>query len=154
HEELLLHTLDVQKNFLPLIAPAPAAVPAQPVLVVDPGHGGVDTGARNVVNAQFEKDYTLDMAQWLKSLLAAEGWKVYLTRTNDANVPLAARVAFAEHHQADLFLSLHFNSSFPATDQAGVETYCLTPTGMPSNLTRGYDDDLSLAFPNNAFDRE
>ena len=53
-----------------------------------------------------------------------------------------------------MFLSLHFNSSAPNDQQAGLETYCLTPTGMPSTVTRGYDDDPALAFPNNAFDAQ
>jgi N-acetylmuramoyl-L-alanine amidase len=61
-------------------------------------------------------------------------------------------VNFADQHHADLFLSLHFNSLAPAKEPAGLETYCVTPTGMPSSLTRGYEDDPSRIFPNNAFD--
>jgi N-acetylmuramoyl-L-alanine amidase len=50
---------------------------------------------------------------------------------------------------------LHFNATGAATENpVGLETYCLTPRGMPSTLTRGYDDDTSLFFPNNAFDAE
>ena len=90
----------------------------------------------------------------LRPLLAAQGWTVWLTRTNDCEISLANRVAFAELHQADLFLSLHFNSASPKQSQAGLETYCLTPTGMASNLTRGFDDDPALALPNNAFDAQ
>ena len=69
--------------------------------------------------------------------------------------PLSNRVAFAEAHHADLFISLHFNST-PDRDKttAGLETYCFTPTGMPSNLTRGYADIWSQYFPNNAFDAQ
>jgi N-acetylmuramoyl-L-alanine amidase len=89
----------------------------------------------------------------LECLLTNEGWRVYLTRTNDVDVSLTNRVAFAEEHQADLFISLHFNSAAPSQDQAGVETYCLTPAGMPSTLTRGYEDDAAV-FANNAFDAE
>ena len=63
-------------------------------------------------------------------------------------------MAIAEQHNADLFLSLHFNSAFPDREQAGLETYCLTPTGMPSNLTRGFKDNAALTFPNNRFDTE
>jgi N-acetylmuramoyl-L-alanine amidase len=51
-----------------------------------------------------------------------------------------------------LFVSLHFNSAAPDNEQAGLETYCLTPTGMPSSLTRGFEDDSTLTFPNNSFD--
>jgi N-acetylmuramoyl-L-alanine amidase len=54
-----------------------------------------------------------------------------------------------------LFLSLHFNS-VPRTsngqEHEGAETYCLTPTGMPSNLVREFEDDPTIAFPNNTFD--
>ena len=64
------------------------------------------------------------------------------------------RVAFAEAHHADVFLSLHFNTSGGGKEQAGLETYCLTPTGMRSSLTRGYEDDPAEVLPNNAFDAE
>src|SRR5437899_1336599 len=62
--------------------------------------------------------------------------------------------AFAEEHKADLFLSLHFNSAAPNELQAGLETYCLTPAGMASTLTRGFSDDPAESFPNNAFDAQ
>jgi len=66
---------------------------------------------------------------------------------------LPDRVAFADAHHADLFLSLHFNGT-TSSSQSGIETYCLTPTGMPSNLTRGYEDNPVLVFPNNQFDAQ
>jgi N-acetylmuramoyl-L-alanine amidase len=50
-------------------------------------------------------------------------------------------------------LSLHFNSASRG-DQSGVETYCLTPAGLPSTLTRDYEDDSAAVFPNNAFDHQ
>jgi len=53
-----------------------------------------------------------------------------------------------------LFISLHFNSGAPDTAQNGLETYCLTPTGMPSTLTRNYADPWNENLPNNAFDAE
>jgi N-acetylmuramoyl-L-alanine amidase len=63
-------------------------------------------------------------------------------------------VAFADEHKADLFISLHFNSAAPNQRQAGLETFCLTPSGMPSTLTRGYEDDASQVFANNGYDAE
>ena len=75
-----------------------------------------------------------------------------LTRTNDVEMSLLDRTVFAEANKADLFLSLHFNSSGGNTEPAGVETYCLTPTGMPSSVTRGYSDDVREVYPNNTFD--
>jgi len=53
-----------------------------------------------------------------------------------------------------LFMSLHFNSAAPDHKQAGLETYYLTPTGMPSTITRGYPDLTWQNFPANAFDSE
>jgi N-acetylmuramoyl-L-alanine amidase len=147
-----IHNLDVRKNFEPLVSYPSGTVKSNRVIVIDPGHGGMDTGAMSAYNNQFEKDYTLDLARRLQALLVTNGWSVLLTRTNDLNVALSNRVAFAEQHKADLFLSLHFNSSSPDHAQSGLETYCLTPAGMPSNLTRGFRDNAGLVFPNNKFD--
>jgi len=121
---------------------------------LDPGHGGQDAGAKSALSRSWEKQFTLDWAQRLQVLLVTNGWQVYLTRTDDREIPLSNRVAFAEERKADLFLSLHFNSAGADFAQAGLETYCLTPAGMPSALTRGYGDDPRLAFPNNAFDAQ
>ena len=103
---------------------------------------------------RFEKEFTLDWAKRLAPLLEQEGWRVFLTRTNDVAVSLADRVAFAEAHRANLFISLHFNSGEPDEKQNGLETYCLTPTGMPSTLTRGYADPWFENLPNNNFDAQ
>ena len=65
---------------------------------------------------------------------------------------LPDRVAIADRAKADLFLSLHFNSGTGNGAQAGVETYCLTPSGMPSTLLRETSDDPREQHPNNAFD--
>ena len=152
--DLLVHSLDARKTLEPLLAPAPPLAGTNRVIVLDPGHGGMDTGAKSAADGRFEKQFTLDWARRLAPLLTAEGWTVFLTRTNDVEVPLAARVAFAERHKADLFVSLHFNSAYPHLDLCGLETYLLTPAGMPSNLTRGYGDDSSQKYPNIAFDAE
>jgi N-acetylmuramoyl-L-alanine amidase len=148
-----VHSLDIRKNFLPLLK-NPIHYKANPVIVIDPGHGGVDTGTSDLTDHRTEKEYSLDWAKRLRPLLEEAGWTVWLTRTNDVNMPLSSRVAFAEQHKADLFISLHFNSAFPDRQEAGLETYCLTPRGMPSTLTRGFRDVTSLSFPNNNFDEE
>ena len=153
-----VHALDVMKNFEPLVATSAALLPStNRTVVLDPGHGGENTGARCVCNRSFEKDYTLDWAFRLRPLLEGRGWKVYLTRTNDIDLTLSNRVAFAEQVKADLFLSLHFNSmngSSPHHDHGGLETYCLTPAGMPSNLRRQFEDNPFRIYPNNAYDSE
>ena len=148
-----VHALDVRKNFLPLLE-NPSHPMTNRLIVIDPGHGGTDTGTRNVVNGHYEKEFTLDLARRLQSRLTTNGWAVLLTRSNDVFVPLQSRVAFAEQHKAGLFLSLHFNSAFPDREEAGLETFCLTPPGMHSTLTRGYVDNPAFIFPNNHFDAE
>ena len=149
-----LHRLDILKNLEPLAATLPELNPTNGLIVIDPGHGGGNTGTRSVLDGRFEKEFTLDLALRLAPLLERNGWRVLLTRTNDVDLPLLDRVVLAEAHKADLFISLHFNSGAPNEDPAGVETFCLTPTGMPSNLVREYPDDLSEMYPNNAFDAQ
>ncbi|MGZ4962198.1 MAG: N-acetylmuramoyl-L-alanine amidase [Limisphaerales bacterium] len=151
--EIAVNGLDIQKSFLPLIQQRPATLRGR-VVVIDPGHGGDQRGTKSVVGNKFEKDFTLDWALRLQTLLASNGWKVYLTRTNDVDIPLHDRVAVADRVQADLFLSLHFNAGSATGTESGIETYCMTPFGMPANLTRGYADDPTYNWPNNAFDRE
>jgi N-acetylmuramoyl-L-alanine amidase len=152
--QIFLHNLDLQKNLEPLLCDPPLTFGTNRVIVIDPGHGGSNTGTHSVLDGQFEKAYTLDWALRLAPLLATNGWQVFLTRTNDVDVSVDDRAAFANAHHADLFISLHFNSAAPNQTQAGLETYCLTPTGMPSTLIRGYTDLWTENFSNNAFDAE
>jgi N-acetylmuramoyl-L-alanine amidase len=149
-----VHLLDLKKNLEPLIRGSGPPDKTNRVVVIDPGHGGQNTGAASIAGGPYEKEFTLDWARRLEPLLAQEGWRVFLTRTNDADISLSNRVLFAAERRADLFISLHFNSAAPSEEQTGLETYCLTPAGMPSTLTRGYEDDLSVSFTNNAFDVE
>ena len=60
----------------------------------------------------------------------------------------------AERAGAGVFLSLHFNSTGTGGNHQGVETYCLTPLGQPSSLTRNFEDDPMAILPNNAFDAQ
>lgn len=152
--QLFLHALDVKKNLEPLALLAPPVSVSNRLVVIDPGHGGSNPGTRHAADGRNEKEFTLDWARRLAPLLEEKGWRVLLTRTNDVDVSLPDRTAFANAEQADLFVSLHFNASGGGSDPAGVETYCLTPTGMPSSVTRGYADDLRQTFPNNAFDAD
>ena len=150
-----VHALDAKKTLEPLAKGSGLSfLKINPTIVIDPGHGGQDSGTTSVLGYRYEKDFTLDWARRLGSLLATNGWQVFLTRNNDTELSVSNRIAFAEAHKADVFLSLHFNSSAPNDQQTGLETYCLTPTGMPSTVTRGYNDDAALAFPNNAFDAQ
>jgi N-acetylmuramoyl-L-alanine amidase len=152
--EICLDMLDLQKNLEPLLSGPPLAFGTDRVIVIDPGHGGANTGTHSVLDGRFEKEFTLDLALRLKPLLEAGGWTVYLTRDSDTFVPNPYRVVFARQHHADLFISLHFNSAAPDTKQAGLETYCFTPTGIPSTVTRGYSDPWTEKLSSNDFDAQ
>lgn len=150
--KLCIFSLDAEKNLWPLATPLPPLNKANKVVVVDAGHGGRSVGTRHITNGRFEKEYTLDWALRIRALLQPTGWGVVLTRTNDADLSIPERVAVADQCGADLFISLHFNSGFPNVDKNGIETYCLTPQGLPSSLVREFADDRRLCFTNNRYD--
>lgn len=80
---------------------------AKPVVVIDPGHGGVDPGAIGK-GGTMEKQVVLDFSRTLKAKLDAIGkFKVFMTRDEDIFIPLGERVDIAHHHDADLFISIH-----------------------------------------------
>jgi N-acetylmuramoyl-L-alanine amidase len=95
------------------------------VVVLDPGHGGVDLGAIGKAGTQ-EKDVALAFAKVLAAKLTATGrYDVYLTRTDDSFVSLGDRVTFAQDHRADLLISIHANSySSSAVRGAAIYTFC------------------------------
>ena len=104
-------------------------------IVLDPGHGGDDAGAKGA-GGTLEKDVTLLMARRLRASLEARmGVRVLLTRDSDENVPLDRRTSFANNNKADLFLSLHANASAQAGVR-GAQVYTLDLAGYPqtSNL--------------------
>jgi N-acetylmuramoyl-L-alanine amidase len=98
-------------------------------IVIDPGHGGHDHGSTGP-GGLMEKELVLDVAQRLGKLIEERlGSEVIFTRNDDTFIPLEGRTALANDSKADLFLSIHANSSpYPAV--AGVETYYLNFTNM------------------------
>jgi N-acetylmuramoyl-L-alanine amidase len=85
----------------------PAVAKPKPLIVLDPGHGGIDSGAR-APNGVMEKDIVLAFAKKLQALLIATGrFDVALTRTDDTYLTLDQRVQLARQNKADLFISLH-----------------------------------------------
>jgi N-acetylmuramoyl-L-alanine amidase len=148
--DLLLHRLDITKNLDPLLTIG-AQTSTGRVVMVDAGHGGVEAGTCSSDGA-CEKTYTLDWALRLAKLLSADGWAVHLTRSEDVEVSLAARVEQSQRAGANVFVSLHFNHSGGGDAPAGVETYCLTPVGVKSTLTRNFPDIVAQTYPNNQFD--
>jgi N-acetylmuramoyl-L-alanine amidase len=112
--------------------PAPAVpgvttetAPGIHTIVIDPGHGGTETGAIGP-SGVAEKELTLLLARELESRLASRlGVRVVLTRSEDATLPLDTRAAIANQNKADLFISIHLNSSLGAGAR-GAETYFLS----------------------------
>ncbi len=147
---LTLSKLDYEKVFVPLFWDA--AKPVVRRIVIDPGHGGKDTGKVNGVHKYNEKAATLDTAARLKILLEKQGFEVVFTRTKDIFVDLDDRPAVAAANKADLFISLHYNAG-PAGDTTsdGIETYCLTPAGQKST-NAGKAKSTSSTEPGNRFD--
>jgi len=102
-------------------------------IVIDPGHGGHDTGTIGP-NGLLEKDLVLDVSRRLGKLLEARlGAEVVFTRRDDTFIPLETRTSIANQEQADLFVSVHANSSHDP-DARGVETYYLNFTSSPEAL--------------------
>jgi N-acetylmuramoyl-L-alanine amidase len=135
---------------VPLTHPRPidrSAVPlAVKTIVIDPGHGGEPgTTAETGVT---EKEITLDIALRLRRLLKNSPFEVLLTRDGDRRLSLDKRVAFANEHKADLFISIHANWMEPHSVRA-IETYYVGPTEDPATLKlaslENKDSELSLS---------
>jgi len=90
------------------------------VVVLDPGHGGQDSGA--MCGGVLEKDLTLDVARRIDRLLNSEGIATLMTRVGDTYVSLADRAAFANRVRKCIFVSIHFNEDNKPV-ASGVETY-------------------------------
>ena len=147
------HRLDLEKTLFPLLWPSSTLLATtNRFVVLDPGHGGKDSGTQSFDARYYEKSFTLDWALRTKALLEARGIPVLLTRTNDQEVSLAQRVFIAEEAKAAVFVSLHFNSATPLVVRRGLEVYALTPPGMISSVVREGEDNPRLSFPNNHFD--
>jgi len=102
-------------------------------IVIDPGHGGHDTGTIGP-NGLQEKDLVLEVGRRLGKLLETRlGAEVVYTRKDDTFIPLETRTAIANQQRADLFISIHANSSRDAAAR-GVETYYLNFTSSPEAL--------------------
>lgn len=112
----------------PTPPPAPALASPGPgirTIVIDPGHGGEEVGARGP-GGTLEKDVTLAIARRLRDqLVDTLGVRVFLTRDQDAEVELDTRTAIANNYKADLFVSIHANG-FRVRGAKGSEVYFLS----------------------------
>ena len=84
-------------------------------IVIDPGHGGMDSGAIGPGNIH-EKDVVLEIGKYLRSMLEEEGASVLMTRTEDINVNLYERIGLAVKNNTDLFVSIHANAHAVGAD--------------------------------------
>ena len=120
------------------------------IIVLDPGHGGSDPGAIGPTGLQ-EKQVTLPIAEYLKSILEAKGAKVILTRTTDVDVygphasgvdELQARVNVANGNQADAFISIHINS-FSNPNVGGIATYYFDGSDQSKKLASSVQEQIA-----------
>lgn len=118
------------------LTPKPGTAKTQSVIMIDPGHGGIDPGATSL-GGHYEKNITFAFAQTLKAKLEAIGrFKVLMTRDEDIFVPLPERVEKARQEQADLLISVHadaldtkhplLGAKVAATEVRGASIYTLS----------------------------
>ena len=122
---------DVRKTLLPLLQPLEhlGGVKAG-VIVLDPGHGGTDTGCHGALN-RHEKEIALEISRQVFLDLVLKGYQVLMTRTGDNALTLAERTERAATWGADLYVSIHLNSS-ASGEARGPETYVLAVPGYHS----------------------
>ena len=117
---------------IPPAAPVPVALnednrqPGHFLVMIDPGHGGYDPGTESSAGTA-EKTLALQIATRLKAALEARGIRAEMTRSSDVFISLAERTRIANSAGADLFVSIHLNSS-PNTETTGIEVYYLNNT--------------------------
>lgn len=101
----------------------PATPMAEYVVMLDPGHGGSDPGAESNDGKVFEKNVTLATAQTVKAYLENEGFKVLMTREKDDFVPLHQIATKSNESAADVFISMHYDSTELPNQGSGTTTF-------------------------------
>jgi N-acetylmuramoyl-L-alanine amidase len=110
---------------------------SRPLVVLDPGHGGIDTGTKGL-SGENEKDIVLEFALMLRDKLERGGkYRVAMTRSDDTFIPLGERVRFARAHNAALFISIHADSIPRSEGQAeGATVYTLSDHASDAEAAR------------------
>lgn len=120
------HRIHLGAPLAPAASPPAPADPARPVIVVDPGHGGLDAGTVSPATGTPEKAVVLEMSRALIARLRSEGrYEVVATRDSDVFVGLAERTRIARSHHADLFLSIHADAEYDHSVR-GATVYTLS----------------------------
>lgn len=116
-------------------------------VALDAGHGGSDPGA--VYNGRQEKDDTLDLTLAVGDILKKNGVDVFYTRTNDEYETPFKKATDANNSGADLFVSIHRNSSEKPNQYSGVETLVYNDSGFKSEVARNINNQLeNVGFKN------
>jgi N-acetylmuramoyl-L-alanine amidase len=118
--------------------PPPDTADKRPLVVLDPGHGGIDTGTKGQGGEIMEKTIVLDFAERLRQRIEKTGkYRVLMTRTDDTFIPLGERVHMARNAGAALFVSIHADS-LPKKegDAQGATVYTLSETATDSEAAR------------------
>lgn len=150
--QLFLSKSDYQHHLQPILTPQIFGTPPSiRHVVIDAGHGGKDSGARNEALDLIEKSLTLDLARRLRKHLTEAGYHVSMTRDSDIFIPLEERSRIARAKGADVFLSLHFNAT-EKRDVSGVETYAFTPLLQPSTARADLHASDQTTYPGNTHD--
>jgi N-acetylmuramoyl-L-alanine amidase len=115
---------------------------SRPVVVLDPGHGGIDPGTR-APSGELEKDLVLEFASMLRAKLEATGkYRVVMTRTDDTFVELSERVRFARQQQAQLLISIHCDALARGEGEAeGATIYTLSDKATDAEAQRLADTE-------------
>ncbi|MDP0489426.1 MAG: N-acetylmuramoyl-L-alanine amidase [Verrucomicrobiota bacterium JB023] len=126
----LIHRIDFAKIVHPVLCPWNVNKKgAFDTVIIDPGHGGHDSGARSPHGNGMEKNHAMEVANRLSTHLRKRGFKVGLTRSTDKYLTLQQRVDFANKFPNAIFISLHFNSGGGGRAE-GIETFTLSPKGV------------------------
>lgn len=125
-----------QRRAEPPAATVRSAGDPRPLIVIDPGHGGIDTGTK--AGAVVEKSIVLDFATMLRDRMEKSGkYRVAMTRTDDTFIPLAGRVKFARQRQAALFISIHADALPKGEGEAeGATVYTLSEKASDTQAAR------------------
>jgi len=126
--------------FLSGCASSPYGVGRFGTVVLDPGHGGIDRGAKGMDGRSVEKAYALDTAKRIERGLRSRGYRVVMTRRRDYFVPLPSRVSISNRQRGAVFVSIHYNWS-RNSGASGTETFYYNSRSYPlaANIQREVD---------------
>jgi N-acetylmuramoyl-L-alanine amidase len=134
---IALENRPAHTSIKPSEAPPKVDGDVRPLIVLDPGHGGIDTGTKGS-GGELEKDVVLAFAQTLREKLESSGkYRVAMTRSDDTFIPLAERVRFARSRNAGLFISVHADALPRREGQAeGATVYTLSENASDAEAAR------------------